>query len=285
MSRPIVVALAAAAACSSPRSSSPQSSSSQSSATPPARPRIVAHRGASHDAPENTLAAFRRAWELGVEAVELDVHVSRDGEVVVIHDATTARTGGVDRRVAEQTLAELKAHDVGRWKGPAFAGERIPTLAEALATVPSGRTIFVELKTGPDTAEAVARAIRQADPRPRGGVVALQGFAPAALAALAAALPGAAAYWTVDPPVDDRDPERPRPLPYPPGLAEEARRHGFAGVALFHGSVDDELLARLAAAGLLVDVWTLNEPADLARWSARDVRWIETDRPDLAPSR
>ena len=244
--------------------------------TPPTRLRVVAHRGASHAHPENTLAAFRAAWTLGVEAVELDVHVTKDGEVVVIHDATTKRTGGVDchrarlgarcdRAVADQTLAELRTLDVG-------AGERIPTLAEALATIPSGRTLFVEIKTARETARTIGRVI---------GVrkdVALQGFDPDALAALQYAT-GAPAYWTVDPPV-----ENDIRLPYPPSVIDEAKRRGFTGLALFHGSVTPSFVQLAHDAGLLVDVWTVNDGALLADWlAAPNVRWVETDRPDLAP--
>ncbi len=252
-----------------------------STAQPPSRPRIVAHRGASHDFPENTLSAFRHAWKLGVECVELDVHVTRDGEVVVIHDATTKRTAGLDRPVAEQTLAEIKTLDAGSWKGPAFAGERIPTIAEAIATIPSGRTMFIEIKSNEQTAPAVANAIRRANPRANGAEIALQGFEPKALAAFAAELPWAKAYWTVDPPLDAQD----RPLPYPRSVVADAVRHGFPGLALLYLSVTDELLADARAAGLLVDVWTLNEAPELAAWYARDIRWIETDRPELAPAR
>ena len=88
-----------------------------------ARPRLVAHRGASAAAPENTLAAFRRAWELGCEAIELDVHLSADEQAVVIHDQDLARTAGDPRRVRECSLAELRALEVGSWKAAAFAGE------------------------------------------------------------------------------------------------------------------------------------------------------------------
>lgn len=245
------------------------------------RPRIVAHRGASHDAPENTLAAFERAWDAGVECVELDVHLTKDGVPVIIHDDDTRRTTGKPGKVAAQTLAELRALDAGAWKHPAFAGERIPTLAEALATIPSGRTMFVEIKSGPETVPPVAKVIR--DATPAGAKIALQAFDPSILIALARELPDAPAYWTVDPPVDDGDQQERRPLPYPRTIVAEAVRHGFAGVALFHGSVDDTLLADLRAAKLLVDVWTINEPELIARWHARDVRWIETDRPDLTP--
>lgn len=266
------------------------SSSSAMLTSPPepalTRSRIVAHRGASEDAPENTMAAFRRAWELGVEGVELDVHVTKDGHVVVMHDATTKRIGGRDRKIAEQTLAELRELDVGGWKSPAFRGEKIPTLADVLASVPAGRTLFVEIKSGPETIPAIAAAIKEHDPRPRGGKLALQGFDAKTLAQLAAAVPGAPAYWTVDPPVDDRDKENPVPLPYPRGVVAEARQHGFPGLALFHGSVTEDLLADAKAAGLEIDVWTINEPRDLSTWIAREgIRWVETDRPDLAPAR
>lgn len=243
------------------------------------RPRIAAHRGASADAPENTLAAFRRAWQLGVEAVELDVHVTKDGAVVVMHDANTKRTAGLDRPIAEQTLAELKTLDAGAWKGPAFVGERIPTLGEVLATIPPGRAMFVEIKSGPETVPTVAAAVRAG--RPSSANILLQGFDADVLGALAAALPDAPAYWTVDPPVDEAH----RPLPYTKDVIDEAKRRGFAGVALLHSSVDDALLAAARDTGILVDVWTLNEAPLLAAWAGRDVRWIETDRPDLAPVR
>jgi glycerophosphoryl diester phosphodiesterase len=241
------------------------------------RPRIVAHRGASWDAPENTLAAFRSAWALGTEAVELDVRVTRDGEVVVIHDASTMRTTGVDLVVAEHTLAEITALDAGSWKGPQFAHERIPTLREALATIPPGRAMFVEIKSDISTAPTVAAAVR--DGTPTSATVLLQGYDAASLAALATALPDAAAYWTVDPPLDSAR----HVLPYERSLIEDARRRGFAGLALQHDAVDAGFLAAARAAGLFVDVWTINDATSLGAWSTRDVRWIETDRPGLAP--
>lgn len=244
---------------------------------PPSRPRIVAHRGASFEAPENTLAAFKRAWALGVEAVELDVRVTKDGEVVVIHDPTTRRIGGVDRPVAEQTLAELRALDVGAWKHVKYRGERIPTLAQALATMPAGRTMFIEIKSGAETAPAIAKVVREA--QPTSVAIALQGFDATALAALAGALPDAPAYWTVDPPRDARD----QPIPYPISLIQETEQHGFAGLALDYRGVTDELLAAAGQAGILVDIWTLNDTALLSTWAGRDVRWLETDRPELAP--
>jgi len=100
---------------------------------------IVAHRGASFDAPENTVAAIKLAWEQKADASEFDVYLSKDGKIVVIHDATTKRTAGDDMKVALTNLDELRKLDVGKWKNAKFAGEKIPTLEEMLATVPSGK--------------------------------------------------------------------------------------------------------------------------------------------------
>ena len=97
-------------------------------------PEFIAHRGASHDAPENTLAAIQLAWRQNADAVEVDVQLSKDRHLVVIHDATTSKTAGVRKKVAAQILADLQSLDVGRWKHRKWKGEKIPTLAAALAT-------------------------------------------------------------------------------------------------------------------------------------------------------
>src|SRR3954470_3141821 len=81
---------------------------------------IIAHRGASYDAPENTVAAIKLAWEQKADASEFDVFLSKDGKIVVIHDKDTKRVAGVDKTVASQTLAELRQLDAGKWKGAQF---------------------------------------------------------------------------------------------------------------------------------------------------------------------
>lgn len=94
--------------------------------------KIYAHRGASGTRPENTLAAFEKAAGLAIHGVELDVHLSKDGELVVIHDETIDRTSNGVGYVKDLTLAELRAYDYGSWFNDEFAGETIPTLAEVL---------------------------------------------------------------------------------------------------------------------------------------------------------
>src|SRR5512136_697214 len=104
----------------------------------------IAHRGASAAAPQNTLAAFRKAVELGADGVELDVQLSADGAVVVIHDFTVDKTTDGTGRVAAKTLAELKALDAGSRFSPQFAGERIPTLAEVFEAIDGKLLVNVE---------------------------------------------------------------------------------------------------------------------------------------------
>jgi glycerophosphoryl diester phosphodiesterase len=117
--------------------------------TPGAPVLRVGHRGAKGHAPENTFASFNLAVELGVSAVETDVHLSRDGEVVLIHDHTVDRTTDGRGFVRDMTLAELKRLDAGAWFDPRFAGQRIPTLAELLDWAHDRVGVAIEIKNGP----------------------------------------------------------------------------------------------------------------------------------------
>jgi len=107
---------------------------------------VIAHRGARGNAPENTLAAFRLGIEHGCDAIELDVHLSKDGEIIVIHDDTLDRTTDSKGFINDLTLEELKRADAGRWFHESFEGERIPTLEEVFDLAPAGMMINVEIK-------------------------------------------------------------------------------------------------------------------------------------------
>ena len=107
---------------------------------------IIAHRGASSYAPENTMAAFDLAIQMGACHLELDVHLTHDDYLVVIHDDTVDRTTNGTGPVASQTLAALQALDAGAWFGAAFTGARIPTLAEVLACYQGRAHLHIELK-------------------------------------------------------------------------------------------------------------------------------------------
>ncbi|MEX0701512.1 MAG: glycerophosphodiester phosphodiesterase [Planctomycetales bacterium] len=236
---------------------------------------IIAHRGASRDAPENTLAAVRLAWEVGADAVEIDVMLSRDGEIVVIHDATTGRICGDDRAVRDLSLEELRLLDVGRWKGERWAGERVATLAEILATVPEGKRAFVEIKCGLDIVPLLERAIRDAPYLPERIVVIA--FDRDVAAAVKHALPDVKVLLIV---ALRRDRRCGLWAPTAEELIAIARGAKLDGIDV--GScpgVDREFAATIRGAGLDLYVWTVNSAATARRLAAIGVQGIATDRP------
>ncbi|MBI5055612.1 MAG: glycerophosphodiester phosphodiesterase [Nitrospirae bacterium] len=134
-------------------------------------PEIIAHRGASHDAPENTLAAFKHAWLQGADGTEGDFRLTKDGRIVCIHDATTKRTAGVNITVSKSAFSRLHALDAGSWKSTKWAGERIPALEEIFSTVPEGKKIFIEIKCGVEIMPPLKDAIERSGLQPRQTVV------------------------------------------------------------------------------------------------------------------
>lgn len=108
---------------------------------------IIAHRGASHDAPENTASAFQLAWQQDADGIEGDFYLAADNQIVCIHDRDTKRTAGEKLIVEESTLSQLRKLEYGGWKSSKFSGEPIPTLDEVIATVPDGKRFVVELKS------------------------------------------------------------------------------------------------------------------------------------------
>jgi glycerophosphoryl diester phosphodiesterase len=113
----------------------------------PDRPIVVAHRGSSGSAPENTLASFALAIQERVEMIELDVRMTRDFFLVVLHDQDIKRTTNGEGKVWDYSLQELRAFDAGQWFGPKFKGERIPTLRQAMDLLPPGVGLNIEMKT------------------------------------------------------------------------------------------------------------------------------------------
>ncbi len=110
-------------------------------------PFTIAHRGASADAPENTVVAFREASRQQADAIEIDVRMTKDSMLVVIHDATVDRTTDGSGEVAEMTFAEIRTLDAGGWFGKKFSGERIPSLFEAASAIDTGKLFIVEIKS------------------------------------------------------------------------------------------------------------------------------------------
>ena len=125
------------------------------------KPLIIAHRGASGEAPENTMVAFKLAWELGADGIEGDFHLTRDGHIVAIHDKDTNKvTKGKNKLIVKKTsLKELQGLDVGSWKNEKYSKARIPTLEDVIDSLPEGKKFFIEIKCGTEIMKPLINVI------------------------------------------------------------------------------------------------------------------------------
>jgi glycerophosphoryl diester phosphodiesterase len=232
---------------------------------------IIAHRGASHDAPENTVAAFKLAWEQKADGAELDIHLTKDGKIVVIHDTSTKRTTGTDWKVAERTLAELRTLDAGKWKGPRYAAEKLPTLDEMLATTPPDSKVFIEVKCGPEIVGELLRLLKAAGLKPEQTPVI--SFNANVVAAVKKARPDLPASWLVS---LKKKSEETKTVEKLIAKAREIQADGLDVSAT--DVVDRAFAEKVKAAGLRLDVWTVDDPA-VAKRLAGFVDGITTNRP------
>jgi len=234
------------------------------------RPLIIAHRGSSAHAPENTLAAFQLAAEQGADAIELDVDLTFDGHAVVMHDATIDRTTDGQGRVSALTLAEIRQVDAGRWKSTAFRGERVPLLDEVFEAVGQRVLINVEVKStslhsnGVETQVAVL--VRRYGLIER---VIISSFNPLALRRIKQIEPRLACGLLVAPDL----PVYLRRAWLAPLIPQLDARHPH------HSQVDRRLVEKCHARGQRVNVWTVNEAATLAAMTRAGVDGIIGDDP------
>lgn len=241
-------------------------------------PLIIGHRGASGVAPENTVAAFKEAFAQKADGFELDVWLTKDGRTLVIHDKSAKRTAGVDLLVAENDQAAFRKLDAGSWKSEKYKGEPIPDLAESLALLPAGKTVYIEIKCGAEILPELKRVI-EASGKAKEQIVFIC-FDYDTLAEARVVIPGYKTLWIVGAKVNKVTKEK--TYPGISGLIEKAKKAGFDGLDLNHGfPLDKESVAEIKAAGLELAVWTVNDPEIGKRLAEAGVDAITTDEPAL----
>jgi glycerophosphoryl diester phosphodiesterase len=234
----------------------------------------IAHRGESADAPENTMPAFDLAWRRGVKAIELDAHLSRDGVLVVCHDADTRRTTGVDLKIKETDWKDLKDLDAGRWKGEKFAGTTMPRIEEALASIPEGARCFIEIKVGPESIPALVKAVRSSGKKPE--QLCVISFNADTVAESKKQLPELKAYYLAG---FRHDKETGAFTPTLDELIARARKINADGLDLAHnGPIDRAFVERVKSEGLGMFVWTIDDPAIARRMIEAGVDGITTNK-------
>jgi glycerophosphoryl diester phosphodiesterase len=238
---------------------------------------FVAHRGESHDAPENTMAAFDLAWSRGDSAVELDVHLTKDGKLICSHDANTKRTAGVDMAIKAHDAAELMKLDVGTWKNPRFANERMPLLDDVLAKLPDdpARRLLIEVKVGPEAGPELARCLERAK-RPARQTVVIS-FDIDVIRDVKQRLPHLKAYWLA---AQKQDKETKVWAPTGPELIAKAKSAGADGLDVSAATplVDAAFVKAAKHAGLELHVWTVDDPARAKELIGFGVDSVTTNR-------
>jgi glycerophosphoryl diester phosphodiesterase len=242
---------------------------------------IAAHRGESYDAPENTMAAYNLAWERDDDVVETDVHLTKDGKLIISHDANTLRTTGGPRHggqklvIAEHTADELRKLDVGKWKAPVWAGERMPLLDELLASIPKpGKRVFIEIKIGPEAAGPVVQAIKTAGRKPE--QTAVISFKLDSCAAVKKLMPELKVYFLAQFTVDKKTGKQPPTVDELIKMAKDANLDGLD--LAYKGPVDAAAVKRIHDAGLECYVWTIDELDVAKKFVSAGVDGITTNR-------
>lgn len=231
-----------------------------------AQPAIIAHRGASADAPENTVSAANVAWKQNADAVEIDIHLSKDNRVMVIHDDNTKRTTGEDFKVSNTLSEDLRMLDAGSFKNASYQGEKIPFLEEVITTIPNGKTLVIEIKSGLDVLPQLQAVIGKSEKQPSCKFIS---FSWDAIVAAKKLFPNNECYWLSS----KRD-----------GLIDkmaEAVAAGLDGLDLHYKVIDDECMKAANRNNLKIIAWTVDSPEEALRLANLGVSGITTNKPKL----
>ena len=227
----------------------------------------IAHRGASGSAPENTLAAFKKAIEIGVDAVELDLHGTADGEVVVIHDTSLDRTTNHCGRVNQATLETIKRADAGGWFAPEFVGESVPTLVEALGCIAKKNIAVLEIKD-PLIAEAVVARIRETHTQ---DLTVIISFHTAVLQTVRSLEPRIPTGWLIGNHIDYTSPVQ---------LCQQLGILGSNLLNVNHQLITAEFAYEVLRRGIALWCWTVDDISRMREMKAFGVQGITSNYPE-----
>ncbi|WP_372931707.1 glycerophosphodiester phosphodiesterase family protein [Mariniphaga sediminis] len=227
---------------------------------------FIAHRGASYLAPENTVASANLAWELGADAVEVDIYLTKDNRVMVIHDKDTKRTAAWKKNmvIKDSPALVLRDLDVGSWKDEKYKGEKIPFLSEIIETVPVDKKLVVEIKCGSEVIPHLERVVEKSGKKDQ---IIFICFGWETILDTKKAFPDNKCYWLSS---------------SKGGLEkkiEQAAAAGLEGVNLHFNIVDEEVMEVAKANNLEVLVWTVDDPAVAQKLTDLGVAAITTNRP------
>lgn len=248
-------------------------------------PLLIAHRGESFDAPENTLAAINMAWQKGSTAVEIDIQLTKDNEIVVIHDADTKRVSGKKLLIRKSALKELKTLDVGAYKDEQWENEKIPTLSEVLETVPENGILIIEIKSSKRILEVLKQQLKNS--QLKNSQIKIISFNFKTIAKAKQLMPNHEALW-----LQNLDYYLPDWLCFinKKKIIKKLKKHNLDGINVWSGKLLNLLFIKaFHIRDLSVYTWTVNNPkkaeqlinqgidgitTDRANWMARQLKYI-----------
>lgn len=232
---------------------------------------FIAHRGASYLAPENTVASAKLAWELGADAVEIDIHLSKDNRIMVIHDKDTKRTcNGKKNLIIKNTPSVLlRDQDAGTKKDKKYKGEKIPFLSEIIETIPEGKTLVVEIKCSNEVFPALERCVNKSG---KAAQIVFIAFNWETILEAQKRFPQNKCYWLSN----SKSGVKKR--------IEQASENGLAGINLKYSIIDKEIVSWAKENQLEVLAWTVDDPKIAESLIKDGVSKITTNRPNWLKS-
>ncbi len=225
---------------------------------------IIAHRGASWLAPENTVASAKLAWEKGADAVECDIWLSKDNKIICSHDGNTKRTTGQDLKVSETDSKVLRKLDAGTFKDEKYKGERIPFLEEIIKTVPPNKELVIEIKCGSEVLLYLKKVIKKYEKNRKFVFI---GFDFKTITDTKKTFPNKKCYWLCS----NRE-LLDKTFDNVPGS-------GLNGVSLGYAIINENVMKKAGSLNLEVYSWTVDDPAEAMRLISLGVKGITTNRP------
>jgi glycerophosphoryl diester phosphodiesterase len=230
--------------------------------------KIIGHRGASDDAPENTISSIKEAFAQGADGVEVDVRLTKDKKIICIHDKNTLRTTGLSLEVKKSDYRELKNLDAGSWKGAVWRDESIPSLEEVLKEVPLDKEIFIEVKTGLEIIDPLISLVLSSKITQRN--ISIISFNDQVIKEIKLCLPDTTCnlLTAFDPSYNEKD------------LPQLLRKIGADGVGVQnHPKLKKDFIDKIRNINKDVHVWTVNEGDEAKKYSSLEISSITTNKP------
>ena len=227
---------------------------------------IIAHRGASFEAPENTLVSVNLGWEQDADAVEIDVYLSKDNKIVVIHDENTKRTAGEKLIVKESTASDLRKLDVGSFKSHDYKGEKIPFLSEVIETIPKGKKLFVEVKCGTEILPFLKESFKKSGKIDQLVIISFDFDVVAGAKKILPEVPAYLLHFNLT-------------GEYSKKWIEKAKEADLDGLNFRYKGISEEFIKSVHDANMEIYTWTVDDPEEAARLLKFGIDGITTNRP------